>query len=160
MSLDAEGTLQENSQREKALLSARQPQYAIQGTVCDFFKNIIIMFCTKIISAAFFLYIGDKKFLCEYLKVVEYQKVPLISMFFYKNYMPKNLLSFYEVLINWKDDRWENCLQDLTNFISKFTKNTHSEIRYSLTHCSVLTKLWCIIIILLWLQRRRKVQNF
>ena len=50
------------------------------------------------------------------------QKVSLFLLFFYKIYTPKILLSFNEVLINWKYDRRENSLQDLTTFIRKLTK--------------------------------------
>ena len=39
-------------------------------------------------------------------------------------YTPKILLSFNEVLINWKYDRRENSLQDLATFIRKLTKET------------------------------------
>ena len=40
--------------------------------------------------------------------------------------MPKNLLLFYEVLINWKDDRRENWLQILP-ILSVNSQKTHTQ---------------------------------
>ena len=94
MSLDAEGTLQENSQRERegAAVSALASICHIEHSVRFKKKYQHKVLCKNSINNLFFR-----------------------ALFFYKN-VPKKVSSFNEVLINWKDDRWENSLQEFYHF--------------------------------------------